>query len=162
MITIWFFFFLSFLIYFYCCSSTVVSVFSPHLPPTPPIPTSYSRSYPFWLCPCVLYIYFLRRLPLFSPIISVPSPLWLLSVRSLLQSLVIFCSLVCFVDSVPIKGEIIWYVSFTTWLISLSLMLSSSIMLSRRVGAPSFFLLPTIPLCKCTTVFWSTHLLMGT
>ena len=33
-------------------------------------------------------------------------------------------------------------------------------MLPRRVGVPSFFLLCSIPLCKCTTVFWSTHLLM--
>ena len=35
-------------------------------------------------------------------------------------------------------------------------------MLSWRVGAPSFFLLHGILLCKCTTVFLSTHLLMGT
>ena len=27
-------------------------------------------------------------------------------------------------------------------------------MLSQRVGASSFFLLHTIPLCKCTIVFW--------
>ena len=33
-------------------------------------------------------------------------------------------------------------------------------MLLWRVGAPSFSLLCRIPLCKCTTVFWSTHLLM--
>ena len=31
------------------------------------------------------------------------------------------------VDYVPVKGEIIWYLSLTTWLISLSIMLSSSI-----------------------------------
>ena len=31
------------------------------------------------------------------------------------------------VDYVPVKGEIIWYLSLTAWLISLSLMLSSSI-----------------------------------
>ena len=35
-------------------------------------------------------------------------------------------------------------------------------MLSQKVGAPSFFLLRSIPVCKCTTVFWSTRLLMGT
>ena len=35
-------------------------------------------------------------------------------------------------------------------------------MLSERVGAPSFSLLHRIPLWKCTIVFWSTHLLMGT
>ena len=35
-------------------------------------------------------------------------------------------------------------------------------MLLWRVGALSSFLLCSIPLCKCTVVFWSTHLLMGT
>ena len=33
-------------------------------------------------------------------------------------------------------------------------------MLLRRVGVPPFFLLSSIPLCKCTPVFLSTHLLM--
>ena len=28
---------------------------------------------------------------------------------------------------------------------------------SQMKGAPSFFLLQSIPLCKCTTGFWSTH-----
>ena len=35
-------------------------------------------------------------------------------------------------------------------------------MLLQRVGAPSFSLLRRIPLCKCTIVFGSTRLLMGT
>ena len=35
-------------------------------------------------------------------------------------------------------------------------------MLLQRVEAPSFSLLHRIPSCKCTTVFLSTHLLMGT
>ena len=42
------------------------------------------------------------------------------------MSLVIFCLLFSFVDYVPVKGEITWYLSLTTWLISLSIMLSSS------------------------------------
>ena len=42
-------------------------------------------------------------------------------------SLVIFCLLFSFVDYVPVKGEIIWYLSLTAWLISLSIMFSSSI-----------------------------------
>ena len=32
-----------------------------------------------------------------------------------------------FVDFVPVKGEIIWYLSLTAWLVSLSIMLSTSI-----------------------------------
>ena len=43
------------------------------------------------------------------------------------MSLVIFCLFFSFVDYVPVKGEIIWYLSLTAWLISLSIMLSSSI-----------------------------------
>ena len=43
------------------------------------------------------------------------------------MSLVIFCLLFSFADYVPVKGESIWYLSLTTWLISLSIMLSSSI-----------------------------------
>ena len=43
------------------------------------------------------------------------------------MSLVIFCLLFSFVDYVPVKDEIIWYLSLTAWLISLSIMLSSSI-----------------------------------
>ena len=42
--------------------------------------------------------------------------------------------------------------SFTAWLISLSIMLSGSIHAVTK-GRSSFFLLPSIPLCKCTTVF---------
>ena len=37
------------------------------------------------------------------------------------MSLVIFCLPFSFVDYVPVKGEIIWYLPLTTWLISLSI-----------------------------------------
>ena len=46
--------------------------------------------------------------------------------------------------------------SLTAWLISLSIMLSSSIYAVAK-GRSSFFLLCSIPLYKCTTVFWSTY-----
>ena len=39
------------------------------------------------------------------------------------MSLVIFCLLFSSIDYVPVKGEIIWYLSLTSWLISLSIML---------------------------------------
>ena len=73
------------------------------------------------------------------------------------MSLVIFCLLFSSVDYVPVKGEIIWYLSLTAWLISLSIILSSSIHAVAKVWTPSFSLLQRIPLCKCTIVFWSTH-----
>ena len=70
------------------------------------------------------------------------------------MSLVIFCLPFSFVDYVPVKGEIIWYLSLTAWLISLSIVLSSSIHAVAK-GRSSFFLLlqHSIPLCKCTIIF---------
>ena len=91
-----------------------------------------------------------------------PPPLWSLSVYSLFQCLW-FILLTCL---------FYWLGPTYRWdhmgsachhlLTSLSIMLSSSSMLPRIVGVPSFFLLCSIPLCKCTTVFLSTFLLMGT
>ena len=110
---------------FYCYSITVVCIFSPSLHSTPAEPTSVPRLHPPpWFCPCVLY----------SSSCNPPSPLSpphsaLAIVRLFLtsMSLVVFCLLFSLVDYVPVKGEIIWYLSFITWLISLSIMLSSSI-----------------------------------
>ena len=68
------------------------------------------------------------------------------------MSLGIFCLLFSFVDYVPVKGEIIWYLSLT-WLISLSIVLSSSIHAVAK-GRSSFFVSDArIPLCKCTIIF---------
>ena len=82
---------------------------------------------------------------------SPPSPLVTDSVFFISMSLVIFCLFVWIVDYVPLVGLIIWYLFFTGWFISLSIMLSRSIHAVRRVGAPSFFLLCNIPLCKYTS-----------
>ena len=66
-------------------------------------------------------------------------PLAIVRVFLTSMSLVIFCLLFSSVDYVPVKGEIIWYLSLTTWLISLSIMLSSSIHAVPK-GKRSFFL----------------------
>ena len=121
-------------IYVYnCCSSTVVSMLLPPLfPPLILNPTC------LWLCPCLLYMF------LDNPVLSFPcypTPLSPLVIRSLFfisMSLVLFCLLVCFVDYIPLIGEIIWYLPFTTWLISLSITLSSSIHAVTK-GRSSFF-----------------------
>ena len=55
------------------------------------------------------------------------------------MSLVIFCLLFSSVDYVPVKGEIMWYLSLTVCLISLTIMLSSSIHAVAK-GISSFFL----------------------
>ena len=75
----------------YCCSNTVVSIFIPPQPPTPPIPASQPQTYPLWLCPCVLYTCSLMDLPLFSPIIPLPpTPLVTVSLFFISTSLVPF------------------------------------------------------------------------
>ena len=141
---------------FYCCSITVVCIF----PPTPSKPTSLPCFHPPpWFCPCVLYSSSWKP---FSPLSLLLSPLAIVRLFLISMSLVIFCLLFSFVDYVPVKGEIIWYLSFTAWLISLSIMLSSSIHAIARGRSSFFFLLRGILSCKCTIVFWSTHLLMDT
>ena len=74
---------------------------------------------------------FIQFLDNFSPSFSCypppPSLLVTISLFFILLSLFIFCLLVCFVDQVLLIGEITWYLSFTPWLISLSIMLSRSI-----------------------------------
>ena len=67
------------------------------------------------------------------------SPLVTVSLFSISMFLVIFCLLFSSVDYVPLKGEIMWYLSLTTWLISLSIMLSSSIHAVAK-DISSFFL----------------------
>ena len=100
----------------------------PHLPP-PPTPSP-------WFCPCVLYSSSCNPLSSLSP---PHSPLAIVILFLISMSLVIFCLLFSFVDYVPVKGEIIWYLSLTAWLISLSIMLSSSIHAVAK-GRSSFFL----------------------
>ena len=110
-----------FLKFFCCCSCTVVSIFLPPLSPQPPIPTSYPPSFPYLalsMCPLHMLLDDLFSSFLFP---LVPSPLVTVSLFFIFMSLVICCLLVCFVDQVPLISEIIWYLSFTTWLTSLRL-----------------------------------------
>ena len=72
-----------------------------------------------------------------SPHCPLPTRPWLLFLTSIY--LVIFCFLFSSVDYVPVKREFIWYLSLTIWLISLSIMLSSSIPAVAK-GIRSFFL----------------------
>ena len=120
-----------------CCSIIVVSIFSPPLPTTPAKPTSLPCFHPPpWFCPCVLYSSSWKPFSLLSP---PPSPLTTVTMFLTSMSLIVFCLLFSFVDYVPVKSEIIWYLSLTTWLISLSIMLSRSIHAVAK-GRSSFFL----------------------
>ena len=145
---------------FYCYSITVICLFSPFLHPTPAEPTSLPHLHPPpWFCPCVLYSSSCNPLSSLAP---PHSPLTVVRLFFTSMSLVIYCFLFSSVDYVPVKGEIIWYLSLTTGLLHLAWCSPVPSMLWQRLGAPSFSLLHRIPLCKCTIVFWSIHLLMGT
>ena len=120
---------------FYCYSITVVCLFSPSLHPTPTEHPSLPPPPP-WFCPCVLYSSSCNPL---SPLSPPNSPLAIVRLLLTSMTLVIFYLLFSFVDYVPVKGEIIWYLSLTAWLISLSIMLSSSIHAVAK-GISSFFL----------------------
>ena len=141
----------------YCYSITVVCLFSPSLHPTPAEPTSFPHPPP-WFCPCVLYSSPCNLLSSLSP---PHSPLTIVRLFLTSMSQVIFCLLFSYIDYVPVKCEIIWFLSLTTWLISLNIMLSSSIHAVAK-GISSFFPpLHRIPFCIYTIVFGSTHLLMA-
>ena len=107
------------------------------------------------MCP----LYTLIVLPLFSPITPLPLHLWLLSV-CYFNGYILLAYLFCWLGST--SGEITWYLSFTSWLISFSIIFSSSIhAVVKGRNSFFFFLMHGIPSCKCTIDFWSTHLLMG-
>ena len=115
----------------FCYSITIVCLFSPSLHPTPAEPTS-----PPQFCPCVLYNSSCN--PLF-PLSPPHSPLATARLFPTSMSLVVFCLLFSSIHYVPVKGEIIWYLSLTVCIISLSIMLSSSIHAVAK-SISSFFL----------------------
>ena len=127
----------NFFLNFYCYSITVVCLFSPTLHLNTAEHTSLPHLHPPpRLCPCVLYNSSCN--PLF-PLSPPHSPMANAKQFPLSMSLVVFCLLFSSIDYVPVKGEIIWYLSLTAWLISLSIMLSSSIHVVAK-GISYFFL----------------------
>ena len=80
--------------FFYCCSITVVPI-SPHYPtlPYPPPPPTFNPLPSLSLSMGPLYMFLDLTLPLLSPVISLPPPLWSLSVCSLFPCLWFYFSL---------------------------------------------------------------------
>ena len=72
---------------------------------------------PPWFCPYGLYSSSWKP---FSPLFLPPSPLATIKLFLTSMSLVIFCLFFSSVDYVPVKGEILWYLYLTAWLISLT------------------------------------------
>ena len=132
---------------FFNCFSTIVVPIFPRCSPLPHPACSlthklcfHSQSPP--CCPCLWVFYtcsLTRPFPFFPSLSPSPSHLVTVSLFLISMSLVLFCSFVCFVDKIPLIGEIIWYLPFATWLISLSKMLSSSIHAAAK-DRSSFFL----------------------
>ena len=103
-----------------------------HFPATM-FPTSHPQFFPpFSLSMGPLYMFSDNSSPPTSSLVTV-------SLFFISMSLLVLCLLVSFVDQVPLIGEIIWYLSFTASLTSLSIMLSSSIYAIGK-GRSSFFL----------------------
>ena len=111
--------------------------------------------FPTWQLPHVNPFSFLVN----SSTIILPPPL---AVSLIFMSLSLFCLLVQFVHYIPHMGEIIWYFSFSDWLISLSIMFSRSIHTVTKGKIFSFLWPRSIPLCKCPMVVSSSHLWMDT
>ena len=109
--------------YYFIVVQLQLSAFCPHHshPPQPNPPPSFVSTLPLGF----VYVSFIVVPEIPSP--HCPSPLVIIRLFLISMSLVIFCLLFSFADYVPVKGEIIWYLSLTTLLISLSIMLSSSI-----------------------------------
>ena len=105
---------------------------TPHCPTHPCLSPSNLCLLALSMCPLWKFLDGLS--PIF-PDYPLPPPLWLLSVCSSFQCLWLY--FVClFVWLGPLRGEILWYLSFTTWIISLSMILSGSILILLM---PSFF-----------------------
>ena len=117
---------LLFLMNYFIVVQLQLSAFSPHhspLLPEPNPPPSLASTLPLGF----VHVSFIVVPKNPSPHCPPPSPLAIVRLFLTSVSLVIFCLLFSSVDYVPVKGEIIWYLSLTSWLISLSIMLSSFI-----------------------------------
>ena len=107
-----------------------------HLHPAPALPSSGLQHI---VCVHGLYVYVLQLTPS-SPFIQSPLfPGICQSVPHIHNASVLFCLLVDFVHYIPHISKIIWYLSFSDWLILLSIIISRTSMLSQRVRVHSFY-----------------------
>ena len=146
------------LLFYYSCPN-----FSPFALLCPAYSPSHSQSPHCCPCPWVIHTCSLTSSFLFFPPLCpfrFPSDHCQCVPCFYASGSILLVRLFCWLDS-TYKWDHMVFV-FTDWLISLSIIVSSSIHLVTKGRSPSLFLLCIVPLCKCTTVFLSTHLLMGT
>ena len=98
----------------YCCSVTVVCI-PPHLSsqPQPNLSPSLASTLPLGFVHVSFIVVPENPSPHHPPLTA---PLAIVRLFLISMSLVIFCLLFSFVNYVPVKGEIICYLSLTTWL----------------------------------------------
>ena len=119
----WLLFFFPSLSFIVVYSITVVPIFSRCPPLCSPFPCSHGQS-PHG-CPQVIHTWSLATPFPFFPPFPLP-PLAAVCLFHVSTSLVLFFLLVYFVHQIPVISEIICYLSFTDWLISLNIIVSSS------------------------------------
>ena len=121
--------------------------------PLPTIPTSHPQSFPtLALSMGPLNMFLDHASPSYLCYCTPHSPLVTVSLFFILMTVYIFLAcLFCWLGFIYRWDHIV--IVFTTWLISLSIMLSSSIHAVAKGRAPSFFMLYSIPLCKCNNFF---------
>ena len=104
-------YFILFLKLFYYCSVTVVCIYLPPFPQPQSSPPPYLASTPLLGFVHESFIVVPENpFPFPTPQFSPPtSPLVTVRLFLISMSVVIFCLLACFVDQVPLIGEIIWY-----------------------------------------------------
>ena len=95
-----------------------LSAFSPHPSTSPQLNPPPSPTSTLPLDFVILSFIVSSSCKTLSPLSSPHSPLAIVRLFLISMSVVIFCLLFSFVDYVPVKGEIIWYLSFTACLIS--------------------------------------------
>ena len=137
------------------------SQFFPLCLPTQPSPHSHSQSPHHCPCPWVLHTCSLTSpFTFFQPVLTSCLPLTTVSMFYVSMPLVLFCLVVYFVHQIPIVSEIIWYVSFTDWLISLRIRVSSSIHAVTKGKNSFFFTAVQYSIVLMYHSFLPTHLLM--
>ena len=132
-----------------------------HLPPLQPSPPSTLDPTPLWLSPCVLYTCSLKTLPHFPSIIPfhLPCGYCHFVLYFSVSGYILLPCFFCWLGSTYRCDHMVFV--FIAWLLSLHIMLSKSIHTVTK-GRNSFFLLCSIPLCKCTVVafffkIWFIH-----
>ena len=116
------FFKYSYLFYYSCPSFSSFTLLIPAHP--------HSHIQPPHRCPHPWVIHtrsLTNPFPFFPPFPSPHFPLAAVSLFHVSMPVVLFCSLVYFIHQILLVSEIIWYLFFTDWLISLSIIVSSSI-----------------------------------